>query len=352
MIITTLLSLNAKMCKTYIDDDKNPSPYDLAKKFDISTHEVSSIQEFYKLLKVLENVHNMCIIRGVARNGGLLKNVARRENQERWGDNITIIDQPIDWLCIDLDDDKLVNILPKDIKQDEIPEWLLYMVLPKEFHDVDYVFQFSSSAGLSHWLKGHFWFKTSNDFTSTQLRDWHKSLPKSLADQIDTATFKSAQPHYTAIPQFNGTVTDPVKQRTMLKIKNNRAVDIIIPDEVQLQQINEDKKIIMQERSNTQANGYNNWLVILDGVTTNSATPACFSAMSSYHKLFGINADWEFFIKIYLDQLIRVGHRKGTLIQATTDVKDKMKDVTNNVSFNKKMTSCNEYVIYKIIGEN
>ena len=97
---------------------------------------------------------------------------------------------------IDIDD----TLAPEGMSpiSDEALEYAVSR-LPPEFHNVSYVAQFSSKAGLSRSgrkIKAHLWFGLSTPATSEQMRLWAEST-NGLADP---ALYKTVQPHYTSRP--------------------------------------------------------------------------------------------------------------------------------------------------------
>jgi hypothetical protein len=83
-------------------------------------------------------------------------------------------------------------------------------VLPAEFRDVYYWFQWSNSMGTgatADWLllKIHFWVLLQDAYTDTVIGQWAEGI-----DGLDPCVFRSVQPHYIASPQFVDGLDDPV----------------------------------------------------------------------------------------------------------------------------------------------
>jgi hypothetical protein len=87
----------------------------------------------------------------------------------------------------------------------------LVSLLPACLQDVSFHWQLSSSAGIGPnlGLSVHLWFWFDRAVTDTELSLWAErdNVP------IDTALFRTVQPHYTAAPLFIGT-SDPLPRRS------------------------------------------------------------------------------------------------------------------------------------------
>ena len=107
------------------------------------------------------------------------------------------------WVILDIDDLPLPEgILPTS--QDAAA----YAVskLPACFHDRDYVYHFSSSAGLGGQVfKGHLAFMLTEPVGSNQLHRWARDYvnPDPELVNIDAALFNAVQVHYLADPTFD-----------------------------------------------------------------------------------------------------------------------------------------------------
>jgi hypothetical protein len=87
----------------------------------------------------------------------------------------------------------------------------LVSLLSACLQDVSFHWQLSSSAGIGHnpGLSAHLWFWFNRAVTDTELSLWAEqdNVP------IDTALFRTVQPHYTAAPLFIG-MNDPLPRRS------------------------------------------------------------------------------------------------------------------------------------------
>jgi hypothetical protein len=107
----------------------------------------------------------------------------------------------------------------------------LVSLLPKEFSNISYHYQLSSSAGLidNTVASVHIWFWLAQPIPDHALKRWAKvvngKLPKKL---IDDALFQHVQAHYTANPIFDG-MPDPFPVRSGLVKKERDSVVLVMP---------------------------------------------------------------------------------------------------------------------------
>ena len=98
-------------------------------------------------------------------------------------------------------------------------EWAVDNRLPPEFRDVDFVYQLSSSAGLTKaddQLNVHLWFFTNRPYWDEELRDWANWSNAKRQDKIvDPALYNPVQPHYVSDPELLDGLTDPLAGRRL-----------------------------------------------------------------------------------------------------------------------------------------
>lgn len=100
--------------------------------------------------------------------------------------------------------------------------------LPAAFHDVSYVWQFSSSAGVSPGINLHLWFFLVLPADKDGLKRWYSHLDEMGQRLVDDACFRIVQPQFTAPPLFVGR-DDPLPERWGLVEKEQGAVPLVIP---------------------------------------------------------------------------------------------------------------------------
>ena len=114
--------------------------------------------------------------------------------------------------------------------------WAVENLLPAEFRDVDYVYQLSSSAGLTKaddQLNVHLWFFTDRPFEDEELRKWALWWnAKQRTKIVDPALFNSVQPHYVSDPELLEGLVDPFAGRRLGWVRGNRrAVPLYMPSQ-------------------------------------------------------------------------------------------------------------------------
>jgi hypothetical protein len=233
-IITVIRETTGKMMAKVINSPTDISDYDNGWKFDYADIDISNLDDLYTVFDGIKDDPTCCVIRGQ----GIHLADARRNN-------FNTKDIPHNWIMIDFDK---VDIGP-DYDEHTCSEAVIKKYLPTEFHNVSYIWQHSSKAGLFSWdvVSGHAFFWLDKQWTNADLNAWAKSWNKSISaslklcdpknpklpkNVIDPRLFQRVQAHYTATPIFT-TMTDPVAKRLVLVRKTNaldiQRVDNVIP---------------------------------------------------------------------------------------------------------------------------
>lgn len=194
--------------------DGSITPYDEAKYFQLARRHVANIQELSELLTVLEGKPHACLIRG--RYVG--DEQARAADHEYKEGRVRRLlgyweDKPLHTCLIEVD--KFEPLLADPVHEPEqaIEEYI-HACLPREFRGSSFHWQLSNSSGSNSnagVLKAHVWFWLDTPYTSAQLRAWARNLPPNT---LDASVFNLVQVHYTARPQFDVGVVDPVPVRS------------------------------------------------------------------------------------------------------------------------------------------
>jgi len=104
--------------------------------------------------------------------------------------------------------------------------WAIIHLLPPEFRDASFVYQLSSSAGLTKRddeLNVHLWFFTNREYWDEELRAWAGWWnAKQQRKIIDPAVFTPVQPHYTNEPELLDGLIDPLAGRRLGLIRRGR----------------------------------------------------------------------------------------------------------------------------------
>jgi hypothetical protein len=104
--------------------------------------------------------------------------------------------------------------------------WAVDNLLPPEFADASFVYQLSSSAGLTKAddeLSVHLWFFTERPFWDEEFRDWaHWWNAKQQSKIIDPALYNPVQPHYVNDPELLDGLVDPLAGRRLRWVRRLR----------------------------------------------------------------------------------------------------------------------------------
>jgi hypothetical protein len=128
--------------------------------------------------------------------------------------------------------------LPEHMSIVDDPEacvkWAVDNLLPPEFADASFIYQLSSSAGLTkrdNELNVHLWFFTNREYANAELREWGKWWnAKQRRKIIDTAVFTEVQPHYTNEPELLDGLIDPLASRRLGLVRRaRRTVKLCMP---------------------------------------------------------------------------------------------------------------------------
>jgi hypothetical protein len=122
-------------------------------------------------------------------------------------------------LMIDLDG----MLLPAGFSVIKDPEacitWAIENLLPYEFRDASFIYQLSSSAGLTKAddeLNVHLWFFTDRPFWDEDLRAWANWWNAKKQNKIvDPALYNPVQPHYINDPELLDGLVDPLAGRRL-----------------------------------------------------------------------------------------------------------------------------------------
>jgi hypothetical protein len=192
---------------------------------------VRNIHDLSDLLKALEELPAMLVIRGSPVTSDMARTWVRRTGSgdgENHVGNFRTPDVGRCYVLIDVDD----YLLPADwtLHQGNVQDVLKLVIqqLPKEFQDVSFHWQLSSSAGVGDPTKVslHLWFWLITPVPDEGLKAWGKQVNADAGFKlVDTALFQHVQAHYTAAPTFEG-MSDPFPTRSGLVLKEDMSVDL------------------------------------------------------------------------------------------------------------------------------
>ena len=149
---------------------------------------VANLEEAYEVLKENQN-HSVFNIHGGFIEGIDKSNMVRRKRADHEdGEKPTLVDRMLSLFCLDIDGYEGGDI-------DHFIQW----ELPPEFQHADYIYQFSSSYGLtSQSLKCHLFFWLQEPVHNLDIRGWIKAYnkEKGWGNIIDPSVLNCAQPIY------------------------------------------------------------------------------------------------------------------------------------------------------------
>ena len=202
------------------------SDYDCCYLYDYDYAECNNIVDLYDLLQWLGTEYDRCIIRGKLRDNIDISHGVRRKK--------LAVTDPF------MENPDGVNFIMCDFDKIDIPDWLptdldyyveyLISTLPSYMHDVTYVYQWSSQAGMDGWktLRCHIWFWLTEARTDTQAEEWVNSLIIGNYKPVDPCTMRTVQPNYTANPIFHDNIQDPL-DGSRVGIVNKSKQSVVIP---------------------------------------------------------------------------------------------------------------------------
>jgi hypothetical protein len=225
--ITILDASPKKLTKQFslVDGKITKKDYDKCYLYEYQFADCCCLIDLYDVLKYLSTESSKCIIRAKLKHNYVGTSVVRQKR----GDNAPFTENPdgVSFIMCDFDKIEIPEWLPTDL--DVYLEYLI-STLPVYMHDVSYVYQWSSQAGMDEWktLRCHIWFWLSEPRTDTEVINWANSLKKDdNVKIIDDSVFRTVQPNYTAHPIFETGVLDPLLgQRLGLIIKKNDCATI------------------------------------------------------------------------------------------------------------------------------
>ena len=228
--ITILETVGPLLTKVYRSDGTLAS-YDDAASFKVREKEVSDIVTLSAALTGLQDKPQRCQIHG--KFVGKEKAEPAKVAGTYVRNNANFIDQPLHSFMLDID--KYKPAFGDPVEEPELCiDGYIRKVLPKEFWDVSYHWQLSSSAGQPNnldTLKAHVWFWLETPRKCSELYEWAKMI----GPQVDKVVYRRAQIRYTAGPIFEEGREDPVPVRSGLVRKGSDVLQLVI-DEAALAQ--------------------------------------------------------------------------------------------------------------------
>jgi hypothetical protein len=219
--------------------------YSLGNVFLCEWYDVDNHREFFELLKSLSTDPTAFIIRGMMADWGAVQQqhrptkrtgyVVYRRSVKIHGEKGYFAEWPFRrYQMLDLDGAPLPQGMSAVADPETCVKWAVQNLLPPEFANASFVYQLSSSAGLTkakNELNVHLWFYTQQAHKNEELRAWARWWnAKQRCKIIDPALFTEVQPHYTNEPELLDGLVDPLAGRRLgLVTRAQPIVDLYMP---------------------------------------------------------------------------------------------------------------------------
>jgi hypothetical protein len=205
---------------------------------------LENLEQFFELLQDLSTDPGAFIIRGMLADWGAVERqhrVSKRKGFVVYRRSVKVHSADgyfSEWdrklQMLDLDEVSLPDGMSVVSDPETCVKWAVDHLLPPEFGDVSFVYQLSSSAGLTkleNELNVHLWFITEKIYSNDNLRAWGRWWnAKQQLKIIDPALFTAVQPHYTSAPELLDGLIDPLAGgRLGLVYRPERTVCLIMP---------------------------------------------------------------------------------------------------------------------------
>jgi hypothetical protein len=160
------------------------------------------------LLERMQARRRFCLVRGAIADAARVRGVRRLLHPAReTGEAQTLRDVPRAWVALDVDGvARPAGIDPRDLER--CARHVLAL-LPPAFHGARCVVQATAGHGIKPGARLRLWFWLSRPTLGNELAAWLSSCP------VDPASFRAAQPIFTAAPIFEGRA-DPLPRRLVM----------------------------------------------------------------------------------------------------------------------------------------
>jgi len=199
---------------------------------DSYTIPINNLADLYDIISYAREENHRYIIRG---HGIFPKQelVRRTKYNELDNKDGKFREQATSWICCDFDK----YIVPDTINRTSIAaiEWLIENELPKEFHNVSYIYQWSSSAGLEYNNKHiktgtnvHLFFYLNTSLTNEQYKSWFSN---EIEKGFDPSTFNTVTPIFVnSYVEKDPRIIDTIKEEDKFGIIAKSQQEVIVPE--------------------------------------------------------------------------------------------------------------------------
>ena len=203
---------------------------DQAYMHDSTTITINNLVDLYDVIWYAREESHRYIIRGhgVETHQQLVRRTKLQE------DNVEgkFYEEPTSWICCDFDKYIVPNVNRTSI---EAIEWLIKNELPKEFHNVSYIYQWSSSAGLEYNGKAikdgtnvHLFFWLDRGLLVDEYKSW---FSKEIEKGFDPSTFNTVTPIYVnSHVEKDQRIVDIIKDSDKFGIVAKEQQEVKVPE--------------------------------------------------------------------------------------------------------------------------
>lgn len=156
---------------------------------------VENIEDLYNAIGIVRDTPNAYIIRGLGQSEYQEK-VRRTLFNDGDQTQPNFMEVGSAWICCDFDSYEVPDIVPRTSKL--AMEYLIQNYLPKVFHNVSYIYQWSASAGLEYKSQQvkpgtsiHLFFYLDSLLTNDKFKTW---FAKQIKNGFDKSTFNTITP--------------------------------------------------------------------------------------------------------------------------------------------------------------
>lgn len=189
--------------------DGTATPYGNARTVTLHAQPVANLAALADMLRGLLTVPRACIVRAEPIDPARTVRVRRLLHADpETGEAPTLREVPRRWVAVDLDSVPLPEGPdPRDLAA---CARAVRRYLPHAFRDAAAIVQATAGHGIKPGARLRWWAWLSRPVTGAELLEWFKASP------VDPATFRGAQPIYTAAPLFASGMVDPIPERLAL----------------------------------------------------------------------------------------------------------------------------------------
>lgn len=197
-------------------------PYDNARTVTLHPWPVANLAALRDVLREMLAAPRCCILRGEPVTGAKMERVRRLLHADpETGDAPTLREVPRRWVAVDLDSVPLPEGTdPRDLAA---CARAVRRFLPHAFRDAAGIVQATAGHGIKPGARVRWWAWLSRPVTGAELLEWFKGCP------VDAATFRTAQPIFTAAPMFATGTVDHLPERLALVPGARDVVPVPVP---------------------------------------------------------------------------------------------------------------------------